>query len=162
MTFPEAVRAGFLGYADFRGKATRSEFWWFYAFVVILEAVAAVLDPILGLTWRRQFGHDLTVSAGGLVAAVRLLTILPLSAVFFRRIHDLGRHARGLYALIVLYPPVCLLVAVATKSAVPLAGARTGVLFALALGGLALLAYVLLLLCRKGVPQPETASTDRT
>ena len=39
MSFSDAVRACFSKYATFGGRATRSEFWWFYVFTIIVSAV---------------------------------------------------------------------------------------------------------------------------
>ncbi|MEY3733316.1 MAG: hypothetical protein RL347_675, partial [Actinomycetota bacterium] len=42
MTFGQAVKHVFSNYATFRGRASRSEFWWFYLFMIIANAVIAI------------------------------------------------------------------------------------------------------------------------
>jgi uncharacterized membrane protein YhaH (DUF805 family) len=71
MTFQESIRVCFSKYADFGGKASRSEYWWFVLFLFLGGAVSAVM------------GDD--------VAAIFfLVTLLPLIAVGARRLHDAG------------------------------------------------------------------------
>ncbi len=70
-------------YADFNGRASRSEFWCFIAFVIIAQAVAGILGLLLG------FGSALS----GFVA---LMLAIPQIAVAVRRLHDLGRGGREL------------------------------------------------------------------
>ena len=36
MNFQEAIRICFSKYADFNGRATRPEYWWFVLFVVLV------------------------------------------------------------------------------------------------------------------------------
>ncbi len=70
--FSTAVARCVVKYANFNGRARRSEYWWFYLAVLL---VAIVLNVILrGL--------------GGLAALVFLLPILAAGA---RRLHDLNR-----------------------------------------------------------------------
>ena len=40
MNFQQAVQSGFSNYAKFRGRAARSEFWWFQLFIVLGGIVA--------------------------------------------------------------------------------------------------------------------------
>ena len=73
MTFTEAVKRGLRNYANFRGVATRPEYWWFALFDVAGSVVFAVarLDP-LGTLWS-------------------LALVVPLLACAVRRHHDAGR-----------------------------------------------------------------------
>ncbi len=72
MTFVESVKICFRKYAEFRGRASRSEYWWFSLFLLLLYVVAAVL------------GNRILIAAS-------LGTILPAISVFVRRLHDVGR-----------------------------------------------------------------------
>ena len=47
MSFTEAVRTCISKYATFDGRATRSEFWWFYLFIVIVSAIGYIPFLIL-------------------------------------------------------------------------------------------------------------------
>ncbi|MFZ9707534.1 MAG: DUF805 domain-containing protein, partial [Ilumatobacteraceae bacterium] len=41
MSFVAAIQSGFRNYAKFRGRATRSEYWWFFLFTVLAQSVAS-------------------------------------------------------------------------------------------------------------------------
>ena len=59
-------------YAQFTGRASRSEYWWFYLFTVLATDAAVLLGgPV-----------------GGLAS---LFLFLPSLALFVRRLHDVGR-----------------------------------------------------------------------
>jgi uncharacterized membrane protein YhaH (DUF805 family) len=122
-------------YADFKGRASRQEFWCFVAFLIIVQAVCGFLGLLFGLG----------PSLWGLLGA---LLIVPQLAVAVRRLHDLGKSGREL-----LIPCVILL-------ALPLAFAFRGILpKVIALGVLAitLLAFanLLTLFLKKGTNVPN-------
>ena len=48
MTFGESVRTCFSKYVDFNGVASRSEFWWFILFLVIVGVVLNFVDRMMG------------------------------------------------------------------------------------------------------------------
>jgi uncharacterized membrane protein YhaH (DUF805 family) len=89
MGFGQAITHVLRNYVNFRGRATRSEFWWFFLltfivyvalFIMSSVGIASSADPQLwGLL--AQVG-----STGTLVWF--LATIIPVSAVWFRRLHD--------------------------------------------------------------------------
>lgn len=84
MNFIQSVKTCFKKYADFKGRATRSEFWWFQLFLIGLEILATSADYlILGYTWDDGITPLATV--------VDFLTVLPLAAVTARRLHDINR-----------------------------------------------------------------------
>ncbi len=95
MTFQDAVRTCLQQkYADFSGRARRSEFWFFALFNVIVSIVANVIDSVLGLP---------DVGTSGLVSTLAGLALLvPGLAVGARRLHDTGRS--GWWLLIGLIP----------------------------------------------------------
>ena len=73
-------------YAEFKGRASRAEFWTFFLFVLIAQAVARVVDVL--------FGGWLLGGAFSLLAAV--LLFVPQLAVTARRLHDVNRSGREL------------------------------------------------------------------
>lgn len=122
-------------YADFSGRASRSEFWCFFAFVIIAQAVSGFVGLLFGV-------------GSALSGIVGLLLIIPQLAVAVRRLHDLGRSGREL-----LVP--CLMLAAA-----PLVYSFGGVLpriVALGYGGLTLLIFanLLLLFVKEGKKIPN-------
>lgn len=63
-------------YANFKGRATRSEFWWFTLFYFIFACVCAFLDGLL--------------NAGFFYSIYFLVTLIPSISVTARRLHDTG------------------------------------------------------------------------
>jgi len=89
MTFQESIRVCFSKYADFSGRAGRSEYWWFFLFIVVVSLAASMI------------GHVLS----GLFS---LATLLPSIAVATRRLHDTGRS--GWWQLICFVPVIGIIV----------------------------------------------------
>lgn len=80
MTFEESVKFCLTkGYAKFEGRATRSEFWWFYLFSFLVNIAFSLLD--------RVFSFVIIELIDILVA---LAILLPYIAVSARRLHDLN------------------------------------------------------------------------
>lgn len=90
MTFGEAISDALSKYANFSGRSSRSAYWWFYLFTVLVLIGAGILDRILG-----------TVA---IYAIAALALLLPSLAVLVRRFHDAGHS--GWWALILLVPIV--------------------------------------------------------
>ena len=65
-------------YAKFDGRASKSEFWWFQLFYVIVLIVGMILDSLLGYT-------ELFYWIGYIIC------LLPGLAVGCRRLHDTNR-----------------------------------------------------------------------
>ena len=74
MNFTDAVKICFAKYVDFSGRASRSEYWYFVLFVVVVEI-------------------GLTLISRPLAIAFNLAIILPHLAVGARRLHDTDRSA---------------------------------------------------------------------
>jgi len=84
----------FRKYAVFKGRARRSEYWWFYLFNVILSVVTVFID--------RAFFPEIKVLDRGVFSFADSLAIfLPTWSVTARRMHDTNRS--GWYMLIPLY-----------------------------------------------------------
>ena len=85
MTFQDSIKVCFTKYADFKGTASRSEYWWFVLFLVVGSLALSTIGPLVS----------------GLFA---LGTLLPSIAAAARRLHDTQRS--GWWQLIVLIPVV--------------------------------------------------------
>jgi len=79
MDFKTAVITCLTKYANFQGRASRSEFWWFYLFTVIVMGIASLVSDLSGDP------NDIL----GTLATFAL--ILPSLAAGCRRLHDIGR-----------------------------------------------------------------------
>lgn len=78
MKFSESINTCFSKYATFTGTASRSEYWWFYLFAVMMNWMGNVFDAVL-------FGGAIC----SLVISLGLFT--PWIAVGSRRLHDVGK-----------------------------------------------------------------------
>ncbi len=102
LQFNQAVKSVFHQYATFKGRARRSEFWWFELFNFIVCFIASSLDAVIINFVYRKFGFLYKGSIGILTLIVFIVLLLPGLAVLWRRLHDTGRS--GWYNLIVLVP----------------------------------------------------------
>lgn len=75
MDFVGAIQAGFKNYANFRGVATRPEFWYFFLFTFLASLVLAVVDGFL----------DTTIGVG---FVFNVMTLIPSLSVLVRRLRD--------------------------------------------------------------------------
>ena len=82
-TFFGAIRVCFAKYAEFNGRATRPEFWWFALFITLGASALAYISEALG-------------------SFFLIATLLPLLAAGARRLHDTGRS--GWWQLFLLVP----------------------------------------------------------
>ena len=85
MDFVEATKTCLRKYATFGGRASRSEYWWFFLFGLLAGTAASLFSEKLN-------------------ALVSLLLLLPSTAVGARRLHDIGR--TGWWLLLWLIPVV--------------------------------------------------------
>ncbi|GGZ43023.1 DUF805 domain-containing protein [Asticcacaulis endophyticus] len=76
MSMGDAIGVCLKKYFDFNGRASRSEFWWFYLFNVVFNIALAVLARLTGLDGLISLSYGL---------------IIPGLAVGARRLHDINR-----------------------------------------------------------------------
>ena len=108
MDFPTAIITCLRKYADFTGKATRPELWWFILFTTIVTAVLTALNG---------FSTGSPVSVGTTLASVWSIAVLvPTLAVIVRRLRDAGRDWRGVFWLLV---PIAGLIVLAFRLSEP-------------------------------------------
>ena len=86
VTFFEAVGKCYRKYFVFKGRASRSEYWWFYLFTTLLTWAALVVDSV-------------TSSGSGANILVSLALAIPALSSAVRRLHDVNRS--GWWLLIV-------------------------------------------------------------
>ncbi len=83
MQFGEAIKNGFQNYANFRGVASRSEFWYWTLFSFLVSVGTSVIDGVAGVAIGTE---DFTLFS----TLVPLALLLPGLAVAVRRFHDAG------------------------------------------------------------------------
>jgi uncharacterized membrane protein YhaH (DUF805 family) len=93
MSLQDSVKTCLQKYVNFEGRASRSEFWWFYLAIGIAGLITGIVDGIVfgwgvydptWLTWILQIGY-----------------FLPFLAACTRRLHDHGKS--GWFMLIPFY-----------------------------------------------------------
>ena len=83
MNFQDSIKVCFTKYADFTGRASRPEYWWFALFIILASIATSMVSPLLS----------------GLFSVA---TLLPSIAAATRRLHDTNRS--GWWQLIWLVP----------------------------------------------------------
>ena len=98
MTFWQAVRTCFRKYFDFKGRARRSEYWWYCLFCVVACLIWALFGTLLfalpvGMAVEHISGNETAGIATMMVILIlpMLFLVIPSFAVQVRRLHDTGR-----------------------------------------------------------------------
>ena len=103
MTFTDSIKICLAKYVTWQGRASRSEFWFFFLFAVGSALVASIIDGILGTNRI-------------LYMLVALGLFLPNLSVMVRRLHDTGRSGWWYWiALVPIVGAIVLIVWFATK-----------------------------------------------
>ena len=91
MSLMESIDSCIRKYSDFKGRASRSEYWWFWGFYVFIW----VGIPMFAFIVTEALGTDFSLT----VSTIILLTmysicvlglLIPFIAVSVRRLHDSG------------------------------------------------------------------------
>ena len=83
MSFIDATKSGFIKYVDFKGRASRSEYWYFVLALGLIAILIAFVEISTGMI-------DSVDSQGPLSIIFSAITILPSLSVAARRLHDRG------------------------------------------------------------------------
>jgi uncharacterized membrane protein YhaH (DUF805 family) len=95
--FVGAIKKGFRGYVVWNARSTRSEYWWWTLFAIIVAAIASIIDSVL-------FSTDMGAGLGPVYGITSLALFLPGLSVWVRRLHDTDRS--GWWTWILLVPIV--------------------------------------------------------
>jgi uncharacterized membrane protein YhaH (DUF805 family) len=101
MSFAAAIPSFFKNYANFKGRARRSEFWYSLLFVGV---VAVVLDLVMPGTPTMLPDGTVIPGIGLLTSLWQIAVLVPGLAVAWRRLHDVDKG--GPYYFMVLIPIV--------------------------------------------------------
>jgi uncharacterized membrane protein YhaH (DUF805 family) len=88
MNFDEAIRDGLSKYAKFKGRSSRSAYWWFVLFSLLVYIATEIVDAV--------------INTPAFTALAIIGLFLPSLAVLVRRLHDTDRS--GWWILISLVP----------------------------------------------------------
>ena len=98
MSFKESIVNVFQNYANFSGRARRSEYWYFTLFIFLVSAVLSGLNAAV-------FGTDAQMTIFTVIQSLfSLATLIPSIAVTVRRLHDISKS--GWFYFLILIPVV--------------------------------------------------------
>ncbi|MDR0959197.1 MAG: DUF805 domain-containing protein [Propionibacteriaceae bacterium] len=87
----DAIKRGFRKYGVFTGRASHSEFWWWFAFVAVITILPAIVFDFLNINYYSAFDEAALFSesvAFLLYLVPFIVTAIPSLAVSWRRLHD--------------------------------------------------------------------------
>jgi uncharacterized membrane protein YhaH (DUF805 family) len=103
MSFGQAVASYFQNFANFNGRAPRSAYWWVFLFNVLVAAVLAIADNVLGIAYTLQGPNGpMSMGYGPIYTIYLVAVIIPSIALSVRRLHD--RDTSGWWFLLVFIP----------------------------------------------------------
>ena len=106
MNFIESIQTCYKKTFNFKDRASKSEFWWFYLYDAIIYVAGE-------MAWKTD-SNDNYIYSDGIVTLGIILTILffinviPAAAVGVRRLHDTNRS--GWWYLLFLIPLITLII----------------------------------------------------
>ncbi|MBR6983831.1 MAG: DUF805 domain-containing protein [Ruminococcus sp.] len=142
--FVGAIKLFFKNYVNFKGRSTRSEYWYAYLFIVIINSICNGFDKALdtsmfGLLWG-------------------LASFIPSMAIAFRRLHDIGKSGKiyvisyvvaVIWAIITVVSVGAALIDSLSGSPAPSSfGASFGIMLFFGLIPLGLAIYIIVLFCQ--------------
>jgi uncharacterized membrane protein YhaH (DUF805 family) len=110
VSFSAAISSGFRNFANFKGKASRSEFWYWVLFTALLAVVLSLMESLIwtpelpvqvsddGL---RQNFEQVVSSPSPLTTIASLVLFIPNLSMTARRFHDAGFSAKWLLLQVV-------------------------------------------------------------
>ena len=105
ITFGEAIKSGFRNCFNFKGRASRTEFWYFVLFYFLvfytLGYIIAFTIPFVMLKLQYPITPQ---SALGICSILFIILLIPLLAVTVRRLHDTER--KGLWLMAYVAPAI--------------------------------------------------------
>ena len=102
MSFGDSVKNCLINnYAGFSGRASRSEYWFWVLFTILVSIVTGITDGFV-------FGWDLG-DPTWITDIISLFFILPGLSVFVRRLHDVGQSGWWILSSILILPILLLI-----------------------------------------------------
>ena len=102
MNFLDAIKSGFQNYFNFKGRASRSEFWYWVLFTVLIGLVATTLEsaiwptPMVQADWMQDL-ESIAAQQTPLSNILALVLFIPNLSMLARRFHDAGFSAKWLF-----------------------------------------------------------------
>tara|TARA_B110000444_G_C18663853_1_gene512046 strand:- start:491 stop:880 length:390 start_codon:yes stop_codon:yes gene_type:complete len=86
MNFLEAVKSYFVRWNDFKGRSSRSEYWWAFLFTNIANIVLNMLSTTL-----QQSESVITLVLLLLILGLLLFMLVAIFSLIARRLHDINK-----------------------------------------------------------------------
>jgi uncharacterized membrane protein YhaH (DUF805 family) len=93
VSFGEAIKQAFRNAFVYRGRASRSAYWWFFAFIVIVGAVSSIIAELVVSLAGTNGNNGLNFATAVILGIPMLYVELAMLALFVRRLHDTNRSA---------------------------------------------------------------------
>ncbi|MEO0048683.1 MAG: hypothetical protein RL556_15 [Actinomycetota bacterium] len=97
ITFADAVKLGLKKYKTLKGVSSRTEYWYFQLFRILVLLVASVIDSVIGKSADTMFG-----SGGFLTNVLTAALLIPDISITVRRFKDAGFSGHWLWGQLVL------------------------------------------------------------
>lgn len=103
MNFFDSIKAFWINYANFKGRTSRTTYWWTVLFLFLAGSILTALFP--GHTHQEMFfDHMVTVTDQSAMEDIwGLVTLVPSIAMLVRRLHDTGKSAQWLWWLLFIF-----------------------------------------------------------
>lgn len=109
MNFAQAIASGFKNFANFKGAARRSEYWYFALFTFLLGLVLSTVESIIWTTPEAMFDpsnpmesfQQALAQPTYLSSLASLILFLPQLSLLVRRLHDAGYSAKWLFLYLI-------------------------------------------------------------
>jgi len=122
MDFTSAIKSGFSNYANFSGRASRSEYWYWFLFNIIVGFALGFIEGALGLYMIDPVLLDPEMPEYGEIGGLGLLSpianlalFIPSLAMIWRRLHDVDKSGAWWFIWLTCVGAIVLLVWAATK-----------------------------------------------
>ena len=115
MSFIDAIKSYFQNYANFKGRARRSEFWWVVLFTTLVSAGLSILFPgtvmeLNGVEFQQN---------SPIVSLWSLATLVPSLAITWRRLHDVSKSGPYFFYILIPIAGVIMLLIELVKDSTP-------------------------------------------
>ena len=84
MNFLEFIITCYIKTFNYRGRASKSEYWWFFLFYILAGVASQFLDEVV-------LGHSFWINYGPINIIVNLILIIPILSAGARRLHDTNK-----------------------------------------------------------------------
>lgn len=140
VSFGEAFKRFWKNYANFSGRATRSEFWWWVLADFLITSAATLILFLIITAASLMDDYGLAFAAEAHISFLNIVwwlaTLVPSFALGFRRMHDVGRSGAWIFAPVAGFVFVLLGIGSAEAAALDRDAAQILIGLGVLLGGL--------------------------